>query len=140
MLVPQLTEFSDHCPVTFSFVHSIDYTLNDNYTQYDTIVWDPAQSGYFLNIIDSKKHLFDDISQKLTSGEIDIDLCLGTMSDIIYDISFKSFGKSFSKRPKRMKPKSPWFNADCRKAKNDFMKTKRCLSIICRFANKLELN
>ena len=35
-----------------------------------------------------------------------------------------------------MKPKSPWFNADCRKAKNDFMKTKRCLSINSSVENK----
>ena len=136
MCVLDMTEFSDHCPVTFSFVHSVDYTLDKNYAQYDKIVWDSSQSNSFLNILDNNKHLFDDISQKLTSGENDIDLCLNSMSDVIYDISFKSFCKSLSNKPKRTKPKSPWFNTGCRNAKNDFMKNKRCFSINPSVENK----
>ena len=44
MCILDMTEFSDHCPVTFSFVHTINTTTKDSYTRYDKIIWDSSES------------------------------------------------------------------------------------------------
>ena len=123
--VLDMTEFSDHCPVTFSFVHNIDVIDAEFFLCYDKIILDSSESDRLLNHLDCSRTLFDVPTEKLISGEIDIDSCLKNLSNVIYDISFKSFGRSVSNKPKVKKPKSPWFDVNCRDAKNEFIKNKR---------------
>jgi len=60
------------------------------------------------------------------SGDININECMDGFSSLMHDISFKTFAKTVSNKPdksKRLKP--PWFNNECKLAKNAFYDAKR---------------
>ena len=91
-----MTEFSDHCPVTFSLQYNIDSSMNNKCPHYyDKIIWDSGECDRFLNTLENNRYLFDDVTGKLTSGEHDVNACIDSLSNTIYDLSFNSFGKHF---------------------------------------------
>ena len=137
MCVFDENEYSDHCPVTFTLRCSdviIDY---ENQYEYDKIVWGSSSDVDILEIVRNKSNVFNEINEKLLSGEFDINECINLFSDTVYDISFSCYGKTFSKRHKRTKRKSLWFNDECREAKSSFYKTKRAYASENSEPNKL---
>ena len=73
--------------------------VNNCFKTTDKIVWNADKADHFLRFLNSKKLLFDDLSRKLTSGESDINNYMDSFSNIIYDVSFQCFGKTFSSKP-----------------------------------------
>ena len=124
MSVLDQTEFSDHCPVVFSI--DFEYMLfhkTDTLT-YDKIIWNDENMDIFNNALQEKIHVFDEQCQLLSNGDIDINTCVNTFSNIIYDISFQTKGKTFSINRKPKVPKCPWFDENCRNCKNVFYRCK----------------
>ena len=126
MQVFELTEFSDHCPIEFSlnFENFIMFKT-DNLT-YEKIIWDNVDPQLFINTLNSHKHSFDNLSRNLLSNNIDINSCVESLSELIYDISFSTNGRTFYSNPKR-KPikKAAWFNDECKNIKSLFCNAKR---------------
>jgi hypothetical protein len=122
-------EFSDHCPMYFSF-QCRNYTEVDNIHQnptVDKIIWDSSSHEDFRTLLNLNKNKFDDIENKFLSNEYTIDDCINNLSDVIQDVSFKCHGKTFSSK-RLCKPhtrKSEWFNEECKKIKADFLNAKR---------------
>ena len=136
MCVLDMTEFSDHCPVTFSLQYNIDSSMNNKCPHYyDKIIWDSGECDSFLNTLENNRYLFDDVTGKLTSGEHDVNACIDSFSNTIYDLSFNSFGKHFFPNKRNKVKKSPWFDSNCKKAKADFLKAKRLFN-----SNKIDVN
>lgn len=123
--VLDVTEFSDHCPLSFS----LSYLQNSNkmykVPPIKKIVWDTENNNIFCNLLEEKRHLFEDICDKLLSGENDIDCSINSLSQMIYDISYKCYGKTFRQNNQNNNKKAPWFNQDCRNAKSDFLIKKK---------------
>ena len=108
---------------------------NKRSSTYDKIIWETGELDSFLNSLENNRYLFDDVTDKLTSGEHDVNACIDTLSSIIYDISFNSFGKHISSNKHKKDKKSPWFDGICKQAKADFFKSKRLFQ-----SNKIEVN
>ena len=126
------------CPYSECTQYTYLYSkINNCYKYTDKIVWNTNNVDSFLNYLNSKKYLFDDISDKLTSGEIDINNYVNCFSDIVYNISFQCFGKTFSSKPRAFKKKAPWFNDECRMAKREFLNFKRTLALHSNEENKM---
>lgn len=112
-----INEFSDYRPLTFLFVvvlltiQSNLLSLIESYGTRPEIM--NLLIRYKINEILSKR-----ISDKLFSGELDIDQCM-MFSDTVFDIS--CFGRTFINRPKPKKRKSLLFNNDCKIVKNEFI-------------------
>ena len=126
MQVHDLTEFSDHCPIEFSlnFDNFIMYKA-DNLT-YEKIIWDDIDPQLFSNTLNYNKHHFDNLSHNLLSNNIDINTCVESFSELIYDISFNTNGHTFNSNPihKPIK-KAAWFNNECKNRKSLFFNSKR---------------
>lgn len=123
MSVLDLSEFSDHCPIAFT----LKCTLNPNpekYQNFEKIIWDTSKTNTLLEMLSFNKNLFDDISARLSTGDYDINQCIDSFSNLVYDMSFKCCGKTFTKKTNNKK-KVPWFDDDCRKSKGVFLDAKR---------------
>jgi len=131
-------EYSDHCPLTFSLSCCISDVPNE-YVEFEKIVWNSSENDLFLNILQDKCSVFNEINQKLLDGVYDIDQCMKSFSDTVYDISFACYGKTYNNRPKQKKSKSLWFNDDCKYAKKLFCDAKRRYANIKSEDNKIYL-
>ena len=125
MCVMDINEYSDHCPVVFT-LQCAETENDESVLEYDKIVWDSTPNVDFLDLVESKCNIFDSINEKLLSGETDINECMKSFTDTVYDISYTCYGKSFTNRPKKKKRKSLWFDEQCRNAKSVFCNMKRC--------------
>jgi hypothetical protein len=96
-------------------------------SSYDKIVWDTTEKDKFFNLLLSKSDLFDDFIRKLESSDIDVNQGVDAFSKLVHDLSFQSFGETFSSVPITKEKKSPWFNEKCRDAKASFFRAKRAL-------------
>ena len=80
-----MTEYSDHCPVTFALRYIIKSSLcNYRSRTYDKIIWDSGEHDRFLNNIEKNRYLFDNVTGKFTSGEHDVNICIDTLFNLIY--------------------------------------------------------
>ena len=69
---------------------SFDINDNTNNNQYDRLNWDSTQTDAFLNTLNQKSHLF----QELTDiDEIDVNNAIDNVSELIYNVSFQYFGR-----------------------------------------------
>ena len=126
MNIIDLTEFSDHCPIEFALNYEQSVLYHSDVLTYDKIFWEDSDPSLLLDSLDKNKHLFDDLSNKLISNEIDIDTFVDDFSCIVYDISFKLHCKSCRNGPRLPKcRKSEWFDKDCKKSKTVFLESKR---------------
>ena len=121
MYIHDITEFSDHCPVAFSLQYSpcnnSGAVGHDVHPNVEKLNWDYSDLNSFDNLLESKRHVFDSITDKLLSGECNIDQSTNALSDVIHDVSFTSFGyPRFNSKVK----KSLWFDEDCRKGANNW--------------------
>lgn len=134
--VLDLLDFSDHCPITFALNCS---NIKHDYTTFDKLRWDSAKKDDLLESVSGRKADFDGIINKLMTGEFDIDRCVDDFSTLVYDISFKCFGKTCTTKPKRQrKRKAAWFDANCAQAKRDFLTAKRDFANHKSDSNKLK--
>jgi hypothetical protein len=131
MCVLDLTEFSDHCPLTFSLDGCIHVQPSDNLV-FDKIVWNSSENDLFDNLVREKCNTFNEIVTNLSEGVYNIDECMKCFSDTVYDISFSCHGKTYSNRPKKKKRKSLWFNDECRNDKKIFMMRRDVLPLLNR--------
>jgi len=74
MNVFPLQEFSGRCHVVFSMNCSFDIHDNTNNNQYGRLDWDSTNDA-FLNTLNQKSHLFQEITDKLANDEIDCEQC-----------------------------------------------------------------
>lgn len=128
MVVKQLSEFSDHCPISFTL--QLNYNSMCNNVQdvvYDKIVWENCNVDSLNDALDNSKIHFDKLVNDLLSNTINVTTCIDNMSDIIFDISSRLHGRKFynnSSKPKKVK-KSGWFNGNCKRYKDEFYRCKR---------------
>ena len=60
VLVHDMTEFADHCPIIFSLKHYLNSNVRNCYRNIDKIVWKPEKADSFNDVLNSKKYMFDD--------------------------------------------------------------------------------
>lgn len=122
--VEGLSEFSDHCPihVSFSFFREVE---KDDETFSDKLFWDSSKSESLLEALNSKQTCFDDVIRNDLVQSADVSLCVQNLTDLIYETCFSVFGKSISSRPKVKSKKAHWFTNECRRAKSNFLASKR---------------
>ena len=123
--VLDLTEQSDHCPVTFSLngIHERTRNSDNGTASYDKINWDTSKKDIILESLKDKRCSFKDLTEKLLSDEIEINQCIEFFSNIIFEVSFEYCGKTIPREYTKVKHKAEWFDDDCKKAKNDFLKS-----------------
>ena len=101
---------------------SFDINDNTNNNQYDRLNWDSTQTDAFLNTLNQKSHLF----QELTDiDEIDVNNAIDNVSELIYNVSFQYFGRIVPFRKTAKERKALWFNDSCNRANADFLSCKR---------------
>ena len=126
--VSDLTEFSDHCPIEFTFNFCNMRCDNTHYT-YDKITWNPANKDLLFNKLDENKAMFDNIVSNLLNGGINVNTCIEDFSKLVFDISYAVNGRTVSStnsvKSSRKVKTSPWFDDECKSCKNDFYKRKR---------------
>ena len=126
MKILELTEFSDHAPIEFSLAVENAYFYKHDILTYDEIIWSDTNAQVFTDILNDKKHIFDEISRQFLAEETDINSCIDSLSSVIYDISFQVNGHKFTSRANNSKmTKSVWFNDMCKEAKTRFYECKR---------------
>ena len=86
--------------MTFSMKYNVNINVRNCFRNVDKIIWKPEKADSFNEFLNSKKFMFDDLSNKLLSGEYDINNYVNCFSNIIYDISFQCFGKTLSSKPR----------------------------------------
>ena len=71
MYVYDISEFSDHSPITFSMKINGTF-LNATCDAFDKILWDISKSYIFWELVEIKHEVFNDINDKLVSNTSDI--------------------------------------------------------------------
>ena len=123
-----LTEFSDHSAVTFNFLSQINTIYNPVIHSFkDVIVWDASLQQEISNSLKNKTHILNNISERLSANEIDINQCMTEFSELVYDISYSFCGKRFYSGIQRntLRKEAPWFDVNCRQSKTKFYTAKR---------------
>jgi len=86
---------------------SVDIHDNTNNNQYDRLDWDSTNTDAFLNTLNQKSHLFQDITDKLVNDEIDVNNDIDNVSELIYNVStFQHFGTTVPIRKTAKKRKA----------------------------------
>jgi len=80
--VNDLTEFSDHCPIEFALKYNNANTGVNTSTNYDTIIWDKCDPILLQTMLENKRHLFDDITSSLLTGNCDPNECINKLDDV----------------------------------------------------------
>lgn len=129
MCVHDLTEFSDHCCITFDiFFEHVNVICNEEIT-YDKIEWEKCNIEELHVLLNDEKSQFDDITNNLLNNVIDIDTCMNQFSGLVFNLSYKLNGKTVKSggRPckRTRKETSDWFNRNCKESKNEFYRCKR---------------
>ena len=122
--VEGLTEFSDHCPinVSFSFYKEVE---NDDDTFSDKLFWDASKSDYLLEALNTKKACFDEVMRNDLLQAADVSVCVQNLTGLMYETCYSVFGRSVSSKPKENSKKAQWFTNECRRAKSNFLSSKR---------------
>lgn len=127
MNVLELTEFSDHCPVSFSLKGFKRSKINDEPISFDKIKWDSSNLTQFHDLLNSNASKFDSLSDQLKSGDVNINDFISYFTSLVHDISFQSFGKNIQikNHKKHANTKQcPWFDNKCKEAKRQFYRIK----------------
>ena len=126
--VLELNEFSDHCPLEYDLICSFTDADNSLNSSYDRIIWDETcDATHLAGMLNTNKHLFDEIVNNLDNDSVDIDSRINDLSTLIFDISFKLHGKTFNSRKvnNTQVKKSLWFDDTCKHYKKIFYDCKR---------------
>ena len=84
---------------------SVDINDNTNNNQYDRLDWDSTNDA-FLNTLNQKSHIFQDITDKLVNDEIDVNNDIDNISELIYNVSFQHFSRTLPIRKTAKKRKA----------------------------------
>ena len=86
MKIHDLSEFSDHCSISFdiSLNNLIDICQND--VTYDKIEWEDFNIEELNVLLEDNVTSFDDVTNNLLCSNYDIDTCLEQFSYLIFDI------------------------------------------------------
>jgi hypothetical protein len=71
MYVLDQTEFSDHSPISFSMYFNHEMYTSDVNPRVDKLFWNTTETERFNEVLESSKHVFDEITEKLINGESD---------------------------------------------------------------------
>ncbi|MES9881010.1 MAG: reverse transcriptase domain-containing protein [Sedimenticola sp.] len=140
MLVMNLTEFSDHCPIQFEL--NAAPCDNPNVTKLtDKIVWGPERVDEFKNYLRDECGFVDNIITNLELGSTSIDDSITYLTDFLYDAAFRHFGKTMRQtmnatHTSKNAKSSAWFNDECRAKKALFLNAKRMFNGCQNDANK----
>ena len=110
------------------------YTYNvpdlSEHEKFERIIWNNDANEMMIQDLETKLDIFENLTQSLLNGSMQLDDCIDNLSNIVYEISFKFHGKSFFKhsKPKKRK-KSEWFDSGCKLAKDTFYKYKRMFKL-----------
>ena len=122
-----LSEFSDHSAITFNLQSKhIPVQANPCGGCSDKIVWDTSKRDQFLRYLNN--NTFNDIIYCLSSDELNIDQCISEFSKLMYDISFKFYGKTINVKQHLSNTKRSavlWFDSVCKQSKSAFYSAKR---------------
>ena len=127
--VLDLTEHSDHCPVTFALkgANRTSSGKKDGNRSYEKISWDSSKRDSVIQTLTNKQGVLDELTNNLLSGNIDVNECVESFSKFVYDNSFEHCGKKYFSKKTRKVYKAEWFDENCRKAKCEFLNAKRML-------------
>ena len=129
--VLDLNEYSDHCAIRYSFKYKTckDSLLTTETDKEETtkIVWDMDKNELFHDELLNQTHVFDCIISDIEKNEININDCINRMTNAMYDICKKCFGKkvNLNNQSSNRRNKSPWYNENCKIAKTEFLKRKK---------------
>ena len=122
--------FSDvHCPVSVS-IGITDTKLSCEVKKKTTVeekinLWDSEKSNIFVQNFDSKalSEIGDRLSalaNKDTIKQEDIEFIVDVIGKLFSDTAEISFGKKRILNDRKTKNKTQWFNAECRRARNQY--------------------
>lgn len=63
--VLDLTEFTDHCPITFNVICNKKYRVPSKVAPSEILSWDSDNSQQLLNLLETKRDCFNDITQNI---------------------------------------------------------------------------
>ena len=130
MSINDPTEFSDHCVIEIIFAFKFQ-VKGENPKTFDKLSLDSSTCEELLHKLEDKRYLFEEISNSVSNDSIgQIDERIGSFTEQIFDTCFSVFGKTVTvgqtKPPDKLK-KAPWFNTECRAAKDEFLKAKKAI-------------
>lgn len=123
--VLEINEFSDHCAIHFEFNCVFNKCTDDNDKTLNKVYWDSSKRKLLLSNLETKKHVFDEIVNKISNSANDFDENILKFSGEIYKCSFEIFGRRIKTSNKYVKHKNKWFDDSCKKMKKDFLNSKR---------------
>ena len=140
MSINDPTEFSDQCVIEIIFAFKFQ-VKGENPKAFDKLSWDSSRCEELLHKLEDKRYLFEEISNPVSNDSIgQIDERIGSFTELIFDTCFSVFGKTVTvgeTKPPDKSKKAPWFNTECRAAKDEFLKAKRQFKSSGNDANKL---
>ena len=104
-------------------------SMQDSYITVKTIHWNSEKAVFFENNCDTSRirdlvDLLDNLSNK-TINKQDIDDVASKIEDLFEHACLESVGTRTIKQKNVNKLSKPWFNIDCRNARNSYHKTRR---------------
>ena len=141
--VNDLSEFSDHCSISFCLKCFINVEENIDNEYVDKIKWDCDHVNEFNELLLERAGVFDAIVNDFVSDNVSTDECINSLSSLIAEISFDQFGSRIRvrnpNRINRSNNKVPWFDDDCREAKRRFFNSKHLYKINPSQVNKIRM-
>ena len=130
--VLELNEFSDHCAINFDLsCKVIDSQVR--HTTIEKVTWEQCNKDELYQLLDSQRHIFDNITSKLVDEEDTLDNCIESLSQLIYDLSFHLCGKTIhignTNSNKSVHKNTLWFNNECKQHKRNFYTHKRIFKL-----------
>lgn len=75
-------------------------------------------------MLKAKRHLFDEVTTNIASGNININNCIDSLTETMH-VSCQCFGKTFTSKSINRNRKAAWLDDKCKEAKALFCRTKR---------------
>jgi exonuclease III len=124
--VKGITEFSDHCPIRLCLFADCNINTEHSTVTNNRIMWQEEMIDACKEALLIEKPVFDNISQGLINGDINIDTAVNEFTDTLYKVAFTNCGiKGKVHTRNATNSKAPWFNNECNASKNLFMKVKK---------------
>lgn len=130
--IEELTEFSDHCGISFSLkcYEEVIPCSTDTNSQTMYISFDENKIDKFLQNLSLKNDEISILTDQLERSD-DVDNLSQQFVSILQECSLKVFGKTQSnvnKPTNNTNINKPWFNAECYNAKKQFNKSRNAFN------------
>jgi hypothetical protein len=126
--VLDLTEFTDHCPITFNVICNKRDRVPTKVAPREILSWDSVNSQQLLDLLETKRDSFNDITHNILENIDSLDENILKLTELMYDCSFKIHGKILRQGNSKIKGKNEWFNHECRNAKARFLNSRRAFN------------